>query len=82
MHIKKTTVINMVISHSISIVLFILNGYLCLCSSENKQVGEVEALAKLEHKNIVRYYHSWKEQAPADWKTNHLWEPLKDSQSG
>ncbi|GJQ68182.1 putative protein tyrosine kinase [Trypoxylus dichotomus] len=37
-------------------------------NSEDRVLREVQALATLEHKNIIRYYNSWFEKPPAGWK--------------
>ena len=55
----------------------------CIAVHEHEQLKvmrEVRALAKLEnHLNVVRYNISWKERAPADWKTREHWSKLKES---
>ena len=33
---------------------------------------EVRVLAKLEHKNIVRYFSSWEESPPLGWQVRGL----------
>ena len=33
---------------------------------------EVRVLAKLEHKNIVRYFSSWEESPPLGWQVSGL----------
>lgn len=32
---------------------------------------EVKALAKLDHKNIIRYFSSWVEHPPLGWEQEH-----------
>ncbi|XP_060516422.1 eukaryotic translation initiation factor 2-alpha kinase isoform X2 [Cylas formicarius] len=44
-------------------------------NSRDRVMREVKALAKLEHKNIVRYFCSWVEHPPVGWQEEHdkLW---------
>lgn len=56
--------------------------YLLYSSEEQRKVEhEVQALAELDHPNIVQYFHYWTEQAPANWQKSHAWEKLKSSES-
>lgn len=57
---------------------------LCLCcrkSAREKVMREVHALAQLDHANIVRYFHSWVEQAPEGWQHQEQWAPLSRAES-
>ena len=50
---------------------------LCLINSEDKKaevLKELRALAKLQHRNVVRYHHSWIEVFPSISKSNALGE--------
>jgi hypothetical protein len=44
--------------------------FIVKCRKENQEkvLREVRALAALDHSNIVRYFHTWLEQPPPDWK--------------
>lgn len=50
-------------------------------SAREKVMREVHALAQLDHANIVRYFHSWVEQAPEGWQTQEQWVPLSRTES-
>ncbi|KAK0161627.1 hypothetical protein PV327_010080 [Microctonus hyperodae] len=39
--------------------------------SRDRVMREVKALAKLDHHNIVRYFHAWLECPPAGWQEEH-----------
>ncbi|KAK0094417.1 hypothetical protein PV326_010938 [Microctonus aethiopoides] len=39
--------------------------------SRDRVMREVKALAKLDHHNIVRYFHAWLECPPAGWQEDH-----------
>lgn len=39
--------------------------------SQARVLREVKALAKLDHKNIIRYFSCWKEQPPLGWEEEH-----------
>ncbi|XP_018578917.1 eukaryotic translation initiation factor 2-alpha kinase [Anoplophora glabripennis] len=39
--------------------------------ARNRVMREVKALAKLDHKNIVRYFNSWVEHPPLGWQQEH-----------
>lgn len=39
--------------------------------SRDRVMREVKALAKLDHKNIVRYFNSWVEHPPLGWQEEH-----------
>ncbi|XP_066247464.1 eukaryotic translation initiation factor 2-alpha kinase [Euwallacea similis] len=39
--------------------------------SRERVMREVKALAKLEHKNIIRYFSSWVEHPPLGWEQEH-----------
>lgn len=39
--------------------------------SRDRMMREVKALAKLDHKNIVRYFNSWVEHPPLGWQEEH-----------
>ena len=61
-----------------------LCGHLMLLyrkSAREKVMREVHALAQLDHANIVRYFHSWVEQAPEGWQTQEQWVPLSRTES-
>ncbi|KAJ8923794.1 hypothetical protein NQ315_010376 [Exocentrus adspersus] len=52
--------------------------------SRDRVMREVKALAKLDHKNIVRYFNSWVEHPPLGWQQEHdkKWlENFTDGQS-
>ncbi|XP_034948141.1 eukaryotic translation initiation factor 2-alpha kinase-like isoform X2 [Chelonus insularis] len=40
-------------------------------NSRERVMREVKALAKLDHQNIVRYFHAWFECPPAGWQKEH-----------
>lgn len=40
-------------------------------SARKKVMREVKCLAKLDHKNIVRYFNTWLEKPPAGWQEYH-----------
>ena len=42
---------------------------------------EVHALARLEHKAIVRYFNSWVEQAPPGWNNREEWTNISRANS-
>ena len=50
-------------------------------SAREKVMREVLALAQLDHANIVRYFHSWVEQAPEGWQHQEQWVPLSRTES-
>ncbi|KAL1492916.1 hypothetical protein ABEB36_011082 [Hypothenemus hampei] len=39
--------------------------------SRDRVMREVKALAKLDHKNIIRYFSSWVEKPPFGWEQEH-----------
>lgn len=45
-------------------------------SARQKVMREVHALAQLDHPKIVRYFHSWLEQAPSSWSELEAWASL------
>ena len=55
----------------------------CCCrkSARQKVMREVHALAQLDHPKIVRYFHSWLEQAPPGWSDLEEWAPLSRRES-
>lgn len=55
--------------------------YFCRKSAREKVMREVHALAQLDHANIVRYFHSWVEQAPEGWQHQEQWVPLSRTES-
>ncbi|KAF5303410.1 hypothetical protein FQR65_LT08252 [Abscondita terminalis] len=40
-------------------------------AAKERMMREVKALAKLDHRNIVRYYNAWLESPPHDWQKMH-----------
>ena len=50
-------------------------------SARVKVMREVHALAQLDHPKIVRYFHSWVEQAPEGWQQQEHWVPLSRRES-
>ncbi|XP_008552622.2 eukaryotic translation initiation factor 2-alpha kinase [Microplitis demolitor] len=40
-------------------------------NSRDRVMREVKALAKLDHQNIVRYFHAWFECPPVGWQEKH-----------
>ncbi|KAJ8970001.1 hypothetical protein NQ314_001430 [Rhamnusium bicolor] len=45
--------------------------FICRQTSRDRVMREVKALAKLDHKNIVRYFCSWVEHPPMGWQQEH-----------
>lgn len=45
--------------------------YILRDKSQARVLREVKALAKLDHKNIIRYFSCWKEQPPLGWEEEH-----------
>ncbi|CAG9759267.1 unnamed protein product [Ceutorhynchus assimilis] len=50
--------------------------------SRDKVMREVKTLAKLEHKNIIRYFSSWVERPPLGWEQEHDKNWVEESYSG
>lgn len=50
-------------------------------TAKENMMREVKALAKLDHRNIVRYYNAWLECPPCDWQIEHDKELLSDFSS-
>jgi len=50
-------------------ILFVV--YMLRDKSQARVLREVKALAKLDHKNIIRYFSCWKEQPPLGWEEEH-----------
>ncbi|KAH1029539.1 eukaryotic translation initiation factor 2-alpha kinase [Dendroctonus ponderosae] len=50
--------------------------------SRNMVMREVKALAKLDHKNIIRYFSSWVEHPPQGWEQEHDKNWIEASYSG
>ncbi|XP_032664784.1 eukaryotic translation initiation factor 2-alpha kinase isoform X2 [Odontomachus brunneus] len=50
-------------------------------NKDSRVMREVRALAKLEHRNIVRYFNSWLECPPSGWQEEHdkQWSKLASS---
>lgn len=51
-------------------------------TSRDRVMREVKALAKLDHKNIVRYFSCWLEHPPLGWEEEHDKNYLELSMSG
>ncbi|KAF5300197.1 hypothetical protein FQA39_LY11231 [Lamprigera yunnana] len=49
--------------------------------AKDRMMREVKALAKLDHKNIVRYYNAWLECPPMDWQKKHDQQWISDFSS-
>ncbi|KAJ8949152.1 hypothetical protein NQ318_012900 [Aromia moschata] len=49
--------------------------------SRDRVMREVKALAKLDHKNIVRYFCSWVEHPPLGWQKDHDQKWIGDTPS-
>ena len=53
---------------------------LLLHSMDSKVMREVNALATLEHQNIVRYFTSWTEQPPQGYESDDEYDDEEASQ--
>ena len=54
------------------------------CDSQQGQenvLKEVKCLSQLAHKNILRYFNSWKEDAPVGGNNSVWWEALQQLNS-
>ncbi|KAB0801166.1 hypothetical protein PPYR_05520 [Photinus pyralis] len=50
-------------------------------TAKDRMMREVKALAKLDHRNIVRYYNAWLESPPYGWQVEHDQRLLSDFSS-
>lgn len=61
------------------IFLFIL--FVIRKAARDKVMREVHALARFEHRGIVRYFSSWVERAPAGWDQKEEWISISRANS-
>ena len=50
-------------------------------AARDKVMREVHALARFEHRGIVRYFSSWVERAPAGWDQKEEWISISRANS-
>lgn len=63
------------------LLIFVFIFFVIRKAARDKVMREVHALARFEHRGIVRYFSSWVERAPAGWDQKEEWISISRANS-